>query len=112
MTKEEILAKAREDNKDNDPIEIVVSRKAIAVGTAVGVILCMAMFIIKLLITKQIDLGLWALVFASSGAEKIYRGKKLALRKTLICGIICTVLAGIACFIYIALMVTGGQLYG
>lgn len=109
MTREEILAKAREDNKDNDPIEIVVSRKAIAVGTAVGIILCMALFIIKLLITKQIDLGLWALVFASSGAEMIYRGKKLELQKTLIGGIVCTVLAGIACFIYIALTVTGGQ---
>lgn len=109
MTREEILAKAREDNKDNDPIEIVVSRKAIAVGTAVGVILCIALFIIKLLIIKQIDLGLWALVFASSGIEMIYRGKKLELRKTLIGGIVCTVLAGIACFIYIALMVTGGQ---
>lgn len=109
MTREEILAKAREDNKDNDPIEIVVSRKAIAVGTAVGVILCMSLFIIKLLIIKQIDLGLWALVFASSGAEMIYRGKKLALRKTLIGGVVCIVLAGFACFIYIALMVMGGQ---
>lgn len=46
MTKEEILAKGRADNKDNDPIEIAVSRRSIMFGTLVGIILCMALFFI------------------------------------------------------------------
>lgn len=56
MTKEEILAKGRADNKDNDPIEIAVSRRSIMFGTFVGIILCMALFFIKWLTTKQVDL--------------------------------------------------------
>ena len=53
MTKEEILAKGCADNKDNDPIEIAVSRRSIMFGTFVGIILCMALFFIKWLTTKQ-----------------------------------------------------------
>lgn len=108
MTKEEVLARGRADNKDNDPIEVDVSRKSIAVGIMVGVIICMVVFLLKLLLTKQLDLGLWSLVFASSGAEMIYRGKNLGIKKNFIGGIVCSVLAAIACFIYICMMIAGG----
>ena len=109
MTKEEILAKGRADNKDNDPIEIAVSRRSIMFGTFVGIILCMALFFINWLTTKQVDFGLWALVFASSGAEMIFRGKKLSQKKPLIGGIVCVSLASIACLVYVILLIAGVQ---
>lgn len=109
MTKEEILKKGRADNKDNDPIETDVSRKSILFGTFVGIILCMALFFVKLLTTNEIDLGLWALVFASSGAEMIFRGRKLEQKKPLVGGIACVTLAVIACLVYIILLIAEVQ---
>lgn len=109
MNREEILAKGRADNKNNDPIEIEVSRRAVLVGTVTGVSLCMILFFAKLLIIKQVDLGLWSLIFASTGAEMMYQGKKLGKKKTFFVGIVCSVLAAVACFICIYMMISGGR---
>lgn len=107
MTKEEILSRGRADYKDNDPIENEVSKKAILVSAIVGWIVCGVLFLLKMLITKQVDLGLWSLIFASSGAEMIYRGKKLGIKKTFMVGIVFVILASIVCFGYICLMICG-----
>lgn len=71
MTREEILAKAHTDYKNNDPIELETrntSITSITVGTLVGIILCMVLFVNELLISNQVDRGLWALVIAPAGA--------------------------------------------
>lgn len=109
MNREEILAKGRADNKNNDPIEIEVSRRAVLVGIMTGVSLCMVLFFAEFLIINQVDLGLWSLIFASTGAEMIYQGKKLRKKKTFVGGIVCSVLAAVACFISICMMIAGGR---
>lgn len=107
MSKDDLLARARVDYKDNDPMENEVSKKAFCIGVFVAVILCITFFFLKLLLTKQADLGLWALVFASSGAEMIYRGRKLEIRKSFIGGIICCTLAFAASLLYIIMIIVG-----
>ena len=68
MTREEILAKAHTDYKNNDPIELEKRNTSITVGTLVGIILCMVLFVNELLISNQVDRGLWALVIAPASA--------------------------------------------
>lgn len=40
MSKDDLLARARADYKDNDPMENEVSKKAFCIGVFVAVILC------------------------------------------------------------------------
>ncbi len=107
MNKEEILVRGRVDYKDNDPIEAKISEKAIFIASAAGIIVCVVLFLLKLFISKQVDLGLWTIVFAYSGAEAIYRGRKMKRTKTFISGIICSVLAFLSCFGYVCLLFSG-----
>lgn len=107
MSKEDLLARARADYKDNDPIENEVLKRGSNIALIVAVILCFVFFILKLLLTKQADLSLWALVSAADGAEMIYRGRKLDIKKSFIGGIICCSLALVASLLYIGIMIVG-----
>src|SRR5574344_2597107 len=62
MTKEEILAKSRDENRNEDLIDLEVQSIAAKVGIYVSFLLCAAISIVEFVFTKKVSLQCW-LVF-------------------------------------------------
>jgi len=63
MTKEEILAKSRDENHDEDLIDLEVQSKAAKVGIYVSFLLCAAISILEFIFTKKVSVQCWMVFF-------------------------------------------------
>lgn len=101
MNREDIL-KAAQLNKDvNDEAERDVARKAWLNAVAFNVVLLLIMCLIEGIIFKKIDFGKPALLFSLTAYSRIYEGRKLQNKKTLMAGIIEAVVATLFLILYI-----------
>lgn len=76
MNKEEILAKSRNDNKNNDPFYLETRVKGMKYGRIAAIIFCLAFFIIDGFITGNRDYSYYSIFTASFAADYLYRWKK------------------------------------
>lgn len=85
MNKEEILAKSRKENKDQDIFEKEVLKEAGNAGAVSASILCLIFFCIQIFTGGGINYGLWAVIFSiqagvfSVKAVKLKRKHEIAL---------------------------------
>lgn len=63
MTKEEILAKSRDENRNGDLIDLEVQSKAAKVGIFVSFLLCAVISIVELIFTKKVSVQCWMVFF-------------------------------------------------
>src|SRR5574344_500939 len=63
MTKEEILAKSRDENQDEDLIDLEVQSIAAKVGIYVSFLLCTAISIVEFVFTKKVSVQCWLIFF-------------------------------------------------
>src|SRR5574344_433560 len=59
MTKKESLAKSRDENQNEDLVDLEVQSKAANIGVYVSFLLCDAISIIELIFTKHVSLQCW-----------------------------------------------------
>jgi hypothetical protein len=64
MNKEEILAKSRKENKNQDVFEKEVVRDAGNIGAVVAVVLATVFFVIQIFLGEGMNYGLYAIVFS------------------------------------------------
>ena len=79
MTKEEILAKSREENKNRDEREKEVFYKAGQQACAVGGLVCMAVIILEAIFGKEFNTSIWAVYLSITGTMLLM--KYLSLKK-------------------------------
>lgn len=77
MNKEEILAKSRQENKDQDIYEMEVLKLGGNAGAVTAVILATVFFIIQIAVGKGINYGLHAIVFSVLGTGFVVKAVKL-----------------------------------
>ena len=63
MTKEEILAKSRDENRNGDLIDLEVQSKAAKVGIFVSFLLCAVISIVEFVFTKKVSVQCWMVFF-------------------------------------------------
>ncbi|MBE6836172.1 MAG: hypothetical protein J5877_02465 [Clostridia bacterium] len=94
MNKEEILAKNREDNKNQDEMEKNAFSNAGRTACAVGGILCMVILLLEVILTDNgPSLSLWAIYLSMTGTMLLVKYKSLRKTHELIFGLIQLALA-------------------
>lgn len=77
MKKEEILSKAREENKSQDLYEKEVVIKGGNYGAIVAAIVATILFIVQIIVGEGINCGLYAVVFSMTATSFVYKYIKL-----------------------------------
>lgn len=111
MNREEILAKSRAENKNQDIYEQEIIKQASKIAVLVQMILATVFFVAQIFAGKGINLGLWALVFSSSMVMNWMTYRKLHRRQELMIAVADTVLVSVMSGYYIySLMVSSAVL--
>ncbi len=63
MNKEEILAKARQENKNQDIYEKESIEKASTVAARVGMLMCCILEVLEVVFTEKVNYSIWAVYF-------------------------------------------------
>lgn len=101
MNREEILKAAQSGQMETGEYEKNIARKAIMYGAAVGVALCVIMYVVELLVLKRFDMGKPAMLFAISGFANLYEGRKCREKKKFTCGLMEMLGAALCLLLYI-----------
>lgn len=101
MTKEEILAKSRADNKTRDEMEQSVFYKSGQTACAVGAAVCGLIMILEGVVKDNTRFDLWAVFLAMTGTMLVMKYKKLKKIYELIFGAAELVIAAVFLGIYI-----------
>ncbi|MCR5653538.1 MAG: DUF6442 family protein [Ruminococcus sp.] len=88
MNKEEILAKSREENKNQDEREKLAIAKASQNALAVGGILCALMLIFNAIFCKTFNYAVWGIYLAITGSSLLFKFVYLKKKHELIFGLI------------------------
>lgn len=99
MEKDEILAKAKEENKNKDLAEIDVERKASVVAVIAGAVIALIFSIISIVLGYRFNAGFLAIVFGMEAALFWYKWAVLRKKHELsisICYTIATLCAAAA----------------
>lgn len=115
MTKEEILAKSRNENKGFDLVEMELARKVRAIAGSAVLILCVVLINIGAQYHTQYRFPeLWAVFFAYMGTQSITdcllslrRGRRLRAVVTGVFGLVMLITAGAAVMQFIAALKAG-----
>ncbi len=102
MNKDEILAKSRKENENQDEMEMQVFAKSGQKACAVGGFVCVAIIILQSIFKDKVDFSVWAVYLSMTGTMLLYKYIKLKKKHELIFGLIQLVLAAIflGMFIY------------
>lgn len=92
MNREEIL-NTISNEKPTDEFEAQVARRGAGIGAAVGIIICVVMFVVELVIFKKLDFGKPAIILVMSAVSYIYEGIRRKKTITILCGGIAGVFA-------------------
>ncbi len=77
MTKDEILAKSRQENNDKDLYKAEIDAKAGIVGAILGFVLCAIFFVAELIVCGTTNYSLWGVIAAANAGARLYSGIKL-----------------------------------
>ena len=88
MTKEEILEKSREENKNEDLAAAEIVGKASKLGYIAGMIVCVVLYAAEIMLCGTDNMGLWSIVASSLGVSFLYSGIKFRKKFRIILGII------------------------
>ena len=83
MTREEILAKSRQENKERDPYEKSVDITAERIALYVMHALTILLTTIRFLKTGEPDVGLWLIMLTGDAVMYIYTAFKLRTKKAI-----------------------------
>lgn len=112
MTKEEILAKSREENNNIDYAELEINRISVSVGVAGGLAICFILFVLKIITGQGMDYSLYAVIMATKGLSDIYKAFKTKAKKdiyTAVCWGLIAVLLFITAVLQVIMPVIKGQ---
>ena len=101
MTNEEILKAAQRDQSEIGEAEKEVIKKSFRYAIALATCICVVMILFELIITKNIDFGKPAILFAFIGCSDFYEGKANKTKKTLISGILSIVISVLFILLYV-----------
>lgn len=88
MNKEEILAKSRNENKNEDVYEKEVLKQAGYVGGITAAIVTTALFILEMVIKGGTNFGFWAILFSIFAGEFTYKAIKLKRKHEIVIAIV------------------------
>lgn len=100
--REEILAKSRNENKDQDIFEKEVSIKAGNIAACAAAILATLFFVIQILVGGGMNYGLYAIIFSIPAAGYIVKALTMKRKPDVVLAIIWTVAAIILSVVHIA----------
>lgn len=83
MTKDEILAKSREENKERDLYTLSIERNAGRVGVIVMYAVVLILTIIHVIQTGNLNYMLWIVALSVDTAMDIYKAVKLKSKKAI-----------------------------
>lgn len=84
MNKEEILAKSRKENKNQDIYEYDVLKSAGSIATRIGLILCCLIAVLEVIFTEKISFGSWFIFFGMLSTLFLVKFIKLHRRHELL----------------------------
>lgn len=84
MSKDKILKKSGEENKNNDTYEKDVALKAGNIGAISAAVLCLVLYGLQLFTGNGANYGLCAILFVLQGADHTVRAVKLRRKKNII----------------------------
>ncbi len=93
MTREEILAKSRQDNKDKDLVAYEIEKQAGNAASITGAILCGILYMVQLTGGGGVNLALWAIIVAMQAACYTVKAVKLRQKIHIILAVVTTILA-------------------
>ncbi len=93
MTKEEILAKSRGENKGRDLAELEVIDRAGRTACIVGLVLCCTVSVMEAILAGRFHYGIWAVYFGMSGTVFLVKYKRLKKRHELALTVLYFILA-------------------
>lgn len=105
MTKDEILARSREENKNMDYAEMEFRTKSHTVGTVTSLLVCLVLYILKIFLGFGQDYGLYAVIMLNSGAAGMYMYFKTKDKKHLPMGILWSIIGITAAVVSVAQLV-------
>lgn len=88
MDRNEILQSAQANGDKGKEYERHTRIRSDNIAAAIGVLLCTAMAVLKLIVARKLDFGLFAILFAIDGTQRLVEGKKLHKTVSVIFGII------------------------
>lgn len=83
MTKEDILAKSRQENKDQDLYELSVSSNAGRIGSIAMYAAAVILSLVSIIRMGYFDLSVWLVAMTGEAATEIYRAVKLKTPKAI-----------------------------
>lgn len=92
MDKEAILAKSRQENKEQDLYELSIETKAYRVAFIVAEVATALLILIKMIMTGEWDLSLLIIDATMEAVFNYYKAIKMKDSKSLITAIACTIL--------------------
>ena len=101
MDRNEILNAAQEDASEIGEYETHISNKALLYGLIVGIVFLLCMICVEWFIFKKIDFGKPSLLFSIAGSINLYEGKVGKSKKSLVGGIVLTLLCLVTLILYI-----------
>ena len=87
MTKEEILEKSRQENKNRDERERETQARAGQKAVAVGGIVCGLIILLESFLAKEINMSTWAVYLSMTGTMLLVKYQNLKRTHELVCGV-------------------------
>ena len=106
MNKEEILAKSREENKNQDIYEYDVLKSAGSIATRIGLIFCCLIALLEVIFTGKVSFGSWFIFFGMLSTLFLVKFIKLHRRHELLVTVLYFALC-IMFFILFIIQITG-----
>ena len=95
MTKEEILEKSRQENKNQDEMERDAMARAGKRACAVGGLVCMAIIVLEAIFSDHVSMSTWAVYLSMTGTMLLVKYIRLKKKHELIFGVLELALAAV-----------------
>lgn len=105
MNREEILAKSREENKNQDLVKEETSKKASIVATIVVSVMAAIYFVAGIVLQGIFNYGFISIAAAINAVLNLFDGVKLKKKTSIVAGCIWLVLAVVAAVSYFCFLV-------
>ena len=105
MNREDILAAVHETGTKNQEYENHTLIKSGNIAAAIGMLIGAVLFLVEMIIKKEINMALATVIFSVSATQSIYEGFKLCKKTCVIVGILLAILAVLSLLLFVGLMV-------
>lgn len=101
MNKEEILAKSRQENKEQDLFLLQINEKSWSIGSTCAWIYCIILFALSGFLTGALNYGFFSIIMVMKAGSYIYRAIKTKSKVLLCYGMIYILLTLFATVLWI-----------